>query len=82
MLFEKVIYIWVGLPDFREGQGKLGLKSQISHFLWLSKGICPNGWEALNYIFLDQKFPSVIRICMDNWKIMHFEAIFRLIPQL
>ena len=33
-------------------------------FSELSKGIQPNSpqmdWEALNYIFLDQKFPSVI----------------------
>ena len=33
VLFGKVIYIRVGLPDFREGQvGNLGQKGEISHF--------------------------------------------------
>ena len=27
-----------------------------------------NGWKALNYIFLDQKRPSVIKISVENWQ--------------
>ena len=66
--------------------GKFGLKGRISHFSWafevnMSKWSL-NSCETLNYIFFDQKFPSVIRICVDNWQIMHFETIFRPIPQL
>ena len=44
----------------------LGLKGEISHFSGAFEGNMskwsPNGWEALNYIFFDQTFLSVIRI--------------------
>ena len=81
VLFEKVIYIWLGLPDFREGQvGKFGLKYKIPHFSRAFEGnMCKwslNGWKALNYIFFDQKLPSVIKISEANWQKMHFETIF------
>ena len=35
-----------------------------------------NGWKTLNYIFLDQKIPSVIKISVENSQKMHFETIF------
>ena len=66
--------------------GKFGLKGQISHFSRAFEGNMSkwslNGWETLNYIFFDQTVPSVIRFCVENWQIMHFETIFRPIPQL
>ena len=34
------------------------------------------------YIFLDEKFPLVIKSGGQNLKIIHFETIFQLIPQL
>ena len=30
-----------------------------------------NGWKALNYIFLDQKLPSIINISVENWQKVH-----------
>ena len=43
-----------------------------------------NGWEAVNYIYFDHKFASVIRMGGGGGfcKIMHFEKILQLIPQL
>ena len=37
-----------------------------------------NGWEAFNYIFLDQKFPSGIKLLGKIRGNMHFETIFQL----
>ena len=67
VLFGKVIHIWVGLPDFRKRQVEnLGKKIEISHFSRSFEGNMSkwslNGWEALNYVFFDQKIPSVIKI--------------------
>ena len=59
---EKVIYIWVGLPDFREGQVEnLGYKGEISHFSRAFEGnMSLNGWEVLDYIFfLAKNFPRL-----------------------
>ena len=51
------IFEWV-LVDFRERQVKnLGLKGEMTHFSRAFKDksfkLSLNGWEVLNYIFLD-----------------------------
>ena len=54
------------LPDFRGTGRKFGLKRRNISFSRALEGNTSkwslNGWEALNYMFLDQKFPSVIKI--------------------
>ena len=81
--FQKINLYLGGLAGFKGGtSGKFGLKGEISHFPRAFEGNTSeqslNGWEALNYIFLDQKFPSGFG---ENFKIIHFETIFQLIPQ-
>ena len=41
VLFRKVVYIWVGLPDFRGTDGKFGTKRECPILSRPSKGIQP-----------------------------------------
>ena len=64
----------------------LGEKGKISHFSMAFDENIPklslNGWNALDYIFFDQKFLSVTRIPEEILKIMYCEPTFQLIPQI
>ena len=63
---EKIAYVWVGGPDFREGQVEIwAKKGNISFFQGFQREyvqIVPKWLGALDYIFFGQKFPSAIRI--------------------
>ena len=53
------------MSDFRDGQGKFVLKRRNISLSRVFKGhtfkYYLNGWEAINYIFLDKKFHLPIK---------------------